>query len=147
MSTAPFGYNLEYYLSGNYQTLSTPTNWFIKNENNTIISSYTRRPPIAGSQQNEYTLLEYNDKPTLFKTTFFVFNNLNIQQPNTDQIRIISTERLLFNLNSVKTKPESLDYYKFVYSVPAIIEREEGMNINSTLIKILNRWSMRNWNH
>ncbi len=137
MSTAPFGYNLEYYLSGNYQTLSTPTNWFIKNENNTIISSYTRRPPIAGSQQNEYTLLEYNDKPTLFKTTFFVFNNLNIQQPNTDQIRIISTERLLFNLNSVKTKPESLDYYKFVYSVPAIIEREEGMNINSTLIKYL----------
>jgi hypothetical protein len=134
-STVPLNYNLEYYLSGNYISPTTPIDWFRKTESNKEITS-VRKTSIDDVSENGYRLLELNGQKTLFKTTLFVLNNINVSEQNSEQLRIVSTAKLLNNLG-VSENFSVTDYYKYIYLIPSNLSTNNNFNLNTSLIKYL----------
>lgn len=132
ISTVPLNYNLEYYLSGNYISPTTPIDWFRKTGNYQDLTSIGKN-----SSGDSYRLLELNGQKTLFKTTIFVLNNLNVTSQNQEQLRVVSTAKLLTNINSINERFSASEYYKYIYLVPSNLGSIENMNLNTSMIKYL----------
>ena len=135
ISTVPLNYNLEYYLSGNYISPITSIDWFRKTESNKEITPIIKTS-IENVSENGYRLLELNGQKTLFKTTLFVLNNINMSEQNSEQLRIVSTGKLLNNLG-VSEKFSAKDYYKYIYLIPSNLSNNNNFNLNTSLIKYL----------
>jgi len=110
-------YRLEYLSQDKYNTLTEDMDWRLSTDTDKLVKQNTRY--VGPTPTNGYLLLNHNNKPTVFRSTIFVFNNLQDSSRLEHQLRMYSRNDFKFNLTPQKIPLVNVgDNKAFAYGVP-----------------------------
>lgn len=130
-------YRIDYLTQEKYSSLSENTKWIASTGTNKQILQvikYTGKPTYA------YLLLNYNNEPTAFKSTIFVFNKLADKSSLTHQLRIYSRNEFLFNVTPVPLQMTNIsDNKAHGYAIPkdlsTLPEYSNKLSVDTATVK------------